>query len=107
VDFKSAFIDVEINDSQDDYAKLHQQVVKIVNTLSGGKVGVLFNVNPSLNIAIKGQIKYDLTDYQILEKIPNNVVLLGRYAEWNKRITWDKVVTKLFYHKKLFQSFVY
>ncbi len=107
MDFKPSFIDVEINDSSDDYSQLHQQVSKIVNTLSHGKVNVLHNTNPSMTINIKGQIKYDLTDYQILEKIPNNVVLLGRYAEWNKRVTWDKVVSRLFSYKKLFETFVY
>ena len=107
MDFKPAFIDVEINNSSDDYGELHKQVSKIVNTLSVGKIGVLHNTNPSLTINIKGQIKFDLTDYQILEKIPKNVMLLGRYAEWNKRITWDKVIHKLYDNKKMLQSFVY
>ena len=49
----------------------------------------------SNQIKIKGQIYKDATA-DVLSKIPNNVVLLGRYAEWNKRVTWDKVLKKLY-----------
>lgn len=107
LDIKPPFIDVEINNSNCDYSEIHQQLSMLLRTLYFEKVSILHNTNPSLTINIKGQIKYDLTDYQILEKIPKNVLLLGRYAEWNKRVTWDKVLNKLFMNKKLFQSFVY
>ena len=55
-------------------------------------------------IRMPGQITTDVPD---LEIIPDNVVLLGRFAEWNKRITWDNVVESLFENEKINSHSVY
>jgi hypothetical protein len=47
-------------------------------------------------VNIKGQITTDVDIELVQSKLPENVVLLGRFAEWNKRITWDDVVEKLY-----------
>jgi hypothetical protein len=45
---------------------------------------------------INGQIGTDLDDYDnFKEKMPGNVFLLGRFAQWNKRITFDKDVERV------------
>ncbi len=48
---------------------------------------------------IKGQIKNDLSQ-KALNKIPKNVMLLGRFAEMNKKVTFDKVLEKLYLYAK-------
>lgn len=98
-------VDVEMNNVNIDLMETFYHLNKIMKTLFHGDV-VIYNNNKSSNIInIKGQIKYDLSDKDIIEKIPKNVMLLGRYAEWNKRITWDKVLSKLM--KTDFNQFVY
>lgn len=44
------------------------------------------------NIKIKGHLNNALKPFNI----PDKIITVGRYAEWNKRITLDKVIKRLF-----------
>jgi len=107
MDIKGMVLDVEINENKEQYVETYKQVNKIFNSVYGGRIHVMNNSNSNTAINIKGQIKFDLSDGEILNKIPKNVMLLGRYAEWNKRITWDRVIQRLYDNKKWLQTFVY
>lgn len=97
-------MDVEINNSEIPLSQTKIGVNKIIKTIYGKDVEI-YNTELSSEIKIKGQITYDLPDSEIIEKIPKNVMMLGRYAEWNKRITWDIVLKKL--NNTNFSEFVY
>lgn len=49
---------------------------------------------------IKGQITEDVK-WSVEKFLPKNVLLLGRFAEWNKRIVWSDVVETLYSIQKL------
>lgn len=53
--------------------------------------------NKKNNISLKGHIKKDFDVKKINKMLDNNnILLLGRFAEWDKRITFDKVLEKLY-----------
>lgn len=86
-DVTNGFVDVEIN-SNNIIDKLNLYEI-IENFMDSIDIDVECIDNSMIDL--KGQITIDNKSFTDVDKI----ILLGRFAEWNKRITYDKVVDKI------------
>lgn len=58
--------------------------------------GIGANIDSKFSVNIKGQISVDNDFTNEINAMTDKIVLLGRYAEWNKRITFDKVLERIY-----------
>lgn len=103
------YIDVEYNDHNfniydqiKNYEKLKQFLFNNFGSVIEDYSKWIMNRSVQ-TFQIKGQIKNDLSQ-KALSKIPKNVMLLGRFAEMNKKVTFDKVLEKLYLYVKNIHS---
>ena len=84
--------DFEFNDSDFEHTDVWSDFTDANNFLDSNFNGLAGRLMDKF--MIKGQISKDITDFEKY-KISKKIILLGRYAELNKRITWDMVIEKL------------
>lgn len=59
-------------------------------------VGDFFHKLNSSSFKIKGQIVQDVNMDNFANLLPKNILLLGRFAQFDKRVTWDKVIERMY-----------
>jgi hypothetical protein len=84
-------LDLEVNSDNFNHNTIDQQFNVFMNSFN--------NFNPTVYkkeiLHIKGHITTDIVDENLLN-IPKNILLLGRFAQWNKRVTFDKILERLY-----------
>jgi hypothetical protein len=97
IDESTMSLHAEVNSDDN----IDKDVEKFLNENFGSSyIGKIGNSN------IKGQITTDIDIEEVEKVLPDNVVLLGRFAEWNKRIVWSDVVEKIVLSDKLSKLYI-
>jgi hypothetical protein len=84
---KNNYLDFEVNNNN--YKYIYECIKRFGKKIDIDKI----SITNDYAIKLKGQISIDakISHYNIFD----NIILLGRFAEWNKKITYDLVVHKI------------